>query len=150
MKFSLDERAGVYIVSAYGPGYVEFRIPASFEREAEQLKGEGLKEDEGKGRRKICRNVVVSPGQLRGWSPTSFSELEKSHFQALLEMEPEVVVVGTGEQPHFPSPRLVEPLLRRQVGVEFMDTAAACRTYNILVGEGRRVVAALFIIRQPS
>ncbi|ABA56715.1 Mth938-like domain-containing protein [Nitrosococcus oceani] len=147
MKFSLDERTDVYTVSAYGSGYVEFRIPVSSEKEPERLQGEGLKEN--RGRQKICRNVVVSPGRLQEWSPASFSELEKAHFQAFLEMEPEVVVVGTGEQSHFLSPRLIEPLLRHQIGVEFMDTAAACRTYNILVGEGRRVVAALFIIRQP-
>ena len=147
MKFSLDEHTDVYTVSAYGSGYVEFRIPISSEKEPERLQGEGLKEDRGKQR--ICRNVVVSPARLQEWSPASFFELEKAHFQAFLEMEPEVVVVGTGEQSHFLSPRLIEPLLRRQIGVEFMDTAAACRTYNILVGEGRRVVAALFIIRQP-
>ncbi|ADJ27155.1 Mth938-like domain-containing protein [Nitrosococcus watsonii] len=146
MKFSLDERADVYTVSAYGPGYVEFRIPAFSIREPERLQSKGLKGDSGK--QKICRNVVVSPGRLQEWPPASFAELEKNHFQAFLEMEPEVVVVGTGEQSHFLSPRLIEPLLSHQVGVEFMDTAAACRTYNILVGEGRRVVAALFIIRQ--
>lgn len=143
MKFSLDERLDVYTVSAYGPGYVEFSIPSYLGEDAELLK-EGLNQDEG--RQKISQSVVVLPSQLQEWPPASFVELEKSHFQSLLELKPEVVVVGTGERLRFPAPYLVEPLVRHQVGVEFMDTAAACRTYNILVGEGRRVIAALIMI----
>ncbi|QBQ54864.1 Mth938-like domain-containing protein [Nitrosococcus wardiae] len=143
MKFSLDERLDVYTVSAYGLGYVEFSIPTYLEEDAELLK-EGLNPNEG--RQKVSQSVVVLPGQLQKWPPASFSELEKSHFQSLLELKPEVVVVGTGERLRFPASYLVEPLLRHQVGVEFMDTAAACRTYNILVGEGRRVIAALLMI----
>lgn len=140
MKFSLDERADVYTVKSYGPGYVEFSAPAYLEEDAELLNND---------RQKICRSVVVLPSQLQEWPPDSFFELEQSHFQLLLELEPEVVVVGTGERLQFPAPYLVEPLVRHQVGVEFMDTAAACRTYNILVGEGRRVVAALLMLPAP-
>jgi uncharacterized protein len=150
MKFSLDERADVYRVRSYGPGYVEFSVPAYSEdsEEGAELLKEGLRQD--KGRQKIRQSVIVVPSRLQEWSPASFLELEKSHFQSLLDLEPEVVIVGTGDRLHFPAPYLVEPLLRHQVGVEFTDTAAACRTYNILVGEGRRVTAALLMIGSPA
>jgi uncharacterized protein len=148
MKFSLDERADVYMVRSYGPGYVEFSVPTTYSGEAVEPSGEKLRQDEC--RQKICQSVVVVPSRLQEWSPASFLELKESHLQSLLDLEPEVVLVGTGDRLHFPAPYLVEPLLRHQVGVEFMDTAAACRTYNILVGEGRRVVAALLMIRPPA
>ncbi|MGR6034364.1 MAG: Mth938-like domain-containing protein [Candidatus Nitrosoglobus sp.] len=146
MKFSLDERADAYTVRSYGPGYIEFSVPTSPEEVIEPL-GEGVGQD--KGRQKICQSVIVVPGRLQKWPPDSLLELKEAHFQSLLDLEPEIVLIGTGDRLHFPAPYLVEPLLRHQVGVEFMDTAAACRTYNILVGEGRRVVAALLMIKPP-
>ncbi len=143
MKFSLDEPANACIVRSYGPGYITLSVPASLERKGGLSKDE-IEEDEGL--QTVYRSVIVLPERLEEWAPASFMELEKSHFQAFLELEPEVVIVGTGERPHLPLPSLMEPLLRQQVGVEFMDTPAACRTYNILVGEGRRVMAALLMI----
>ena len=62
-------------------------------------------------------------------------------------LEPEIVLLGTGDRQHFPHPRLLAPLTERRIGVEVMDTRAACRTFNILVAEGRRVAAALVIDR---
>ena len=76
-----------------------------------------------------------------------FAELEATHFLTVEALEPEIVLLGTGQNQHFPHPRLTSPLLNRGVGVEIMDTAAACRTYNIIMAEGRRVVAALLMIR---
>jgi uncharacterized protein len=147
MRFSLDEKSDVYTIRSYGPGYVEFSVP-TYPEEAVELLKEGLRQDEG--RQKISQSVIVLPNQLQGWPPGSFLELEEFHFQSLLDLEPEIVLIGTGDRLHFPAPYLVEPLLRHQIGVEFMNTAAACRTYNILVGEGRRVVAALLMIRPPA
>jgi uncharacterized protein len=71
--------------------------------------------------------------------------LEAAHFEAILEFMPEIVLLGTGGTLRFPHPRLTEALIRAQIGVEVMDTPAACRTYNILASEGRKVAAALLL-----
>lgn len=143
MKFSLDEPEGACIVRSYGPGYVKLSVPVYPDGRAE-LSEEDPREE--KGLQTVRQSVIVLPSRVEEWAPTSFLELEKSHFQSLLKLEPEVVIVGTGERLYLPSPSLMEPLLRQQVGVEFMNTPAACRTYNILVGERRRVIAALLMI----
>jgi uncharacterized protein len=143
MKFSLDERADVYTVRAYGRGYVELSMP-TYPRGGAGFSQEGSAQ--GKGLQTVRHSVVVWENQVQAWSPHSFFELEERHFQHILELEPEVIIVGTGERSRLPPPHLIELLLGRQVGVEFMDTPAACRTYNILVGEGRRVIAALLMI----
>ena len=94
----------------------------------------------------IHQSVIVMPEQLiPDWPPRNFQQLSELHFQILEELRPEIVLLGTGRRQQFPHPSLLRPLLRRNVGVEVMDTAAACRTYNIIVSEGRRVAAALLI-----
>jgi uncharacterized protein len=72
-----------------------------------------------------------------------FDALSERHFAALADLAPELVIFGTGARLRFPAPALLRPLIERGIGVETMDTAAACRTYNVLLGEGRAVVAAL-------
>ena len=67
-------------------------------------------------------------------------------FARLLDYEPEIVLLGTGDVQRFPHPRLLAPLGEAHVGIEAMDTSAACRTFNILVAEGRRVAAALTVV----
>jgi uncharacterized protein len=84
-------------------------------------------------------------GEITAFPCARVEDLAAGHFEALLPLQPEVVIVGTGARHHFVSPRLSHPLLTRGIGVESMDTAAACRTYNILVGEGRRAVAVLLL-----
>ena len=81
-----------------------------------------------------------SPWDVMGWE-----HLNESHFAVLLALQPDVVLVGTGTRQRFAHPRLYAALSAAQIGVDFMDTAAACRTYNILAGEDRAVVAALFV-----
>jgi uncharacterized protein len=81
------------------------------------------------------------------WPVSSFEALGPEHFEQLLEQAPEVVVFGSGARLRFPHPRLTAALTARRVGVETMDFMAACRTYNILMAEGRRVAAALLIER---
>ena len=82
---------------------------------------------------------------VRGWAPDGFDALAADDFAALLAHEPEMVILGTGPAQRFPHPRLLAPLLARHVGVESMATTAACRTFNILSGEGRRAIAALIV-----
>jgi uncharacterized protein len=90
------------------------------------------------------RSVVVPwTGAVRPWPVEAFEELAEAHFASLAELAPELVVFGSGSRIRFVHPALLKPLLQRRIGVETMDTAAACRTYNVLLAEGRSVVAAL-------
>ena len=94
----------------------------------------------------IDRHVVVSADRIQpDWAP-GFDQLEPEHLQALLDFDPEILLLGTGARLRFPSQSCMAVFLQRGIGMEVMDTAAACRTYNILLAEGRRVVAALFMI----
>jgi uncharacterized protein len=79
------------------------------------------------------------------WPATSVEALAPDHLAAIVEMRPEIVLLGSGAAFRFPEPALLAPLYRAGIGVEVMDTPAACRTYNILMGEGRNVVAALIL-----
>ena len=91
-------------------------------------------------------SILVPPtGNALPWQARSLSELTEEDFQRIAQTEPEVVVFGSGRQLKFPPAHLLRPLMAARIGIETMDTAAACRTYNILVGEGRRVMAALLI-----
>ncbi len=93
-----------------------------------------------------ARSILVPPtGDMIEWPATSVAELTEAHFQQIAEAAPEVVIFGSGPTLRFPSPRVLQPLMAARIGIETMDTAAACRTYNILVAEGRRVMAALLV-----
>nr|WP_297353320.1 Mth938-like domain-containing protein [uncultured Caldimonas sp.] len=93
------------------------------------------------------RTSVVVPwkGRVSSWECTGVEEIRAEHFQQVAELAPEVVLFGSGTRLRFAKPEALRPLIERGIGVETMDTAAACRTYNILVSEGRSVVAALLI-----
>ena len=98
------------------------------------------------GRERIEHNVILdSSGPNRPWSCVGFDTLTVDHFAELVNAEPEVVLFGSGATLRFPHPVWIRPLLAARIGVETMDTQAACRTYNILAGEGRRVIAALLL-----
>ena len=88
-------------------------------------------------------NLVVMPERLLPWSAASFDALQDADFQPLLELDPEILLLGTGTKQRFPHPRLLRALTAKRIGVEAMDLQAACRTYNILMAEERRVAAAL-------
>ncbi len=91
-------------------------------------------------------SVIVTPDRIiHDWLPDSFAGLEGRHVARLAELEPEIIVLGTGATSRFPPPEYTAGFLTQGIGVEVMGTAAACRTFNILVSEERRVVAALFI-----
>ncbi|HET7525058.1 MAG TPA: Mth938-like domain-containing protein [Burkholderiaceae bacterium] len=89
--------------------------------------------------------VVPWSGAVRTWRPRRFDELTADDFDTLLREQPEIVIFGSGTRLRFPQPSLWRRLIERRVGIESMDTAAACRTYNVLVSEGRNVVAALLL-----
>jgi uncharacterized protein len=95
--------------------------------------------------------LVPWVGEVRLWRPSDAEAVIAADFAAVLELDPEVVIFGSGATQRFVSPALTHVLLERRIGVETMDTAAACRTFNVLVSEGRRVVAALLGIasREP-
>jgi uncharacterized protein len=91
-------------------------------------------------------SLIVTPERIvSDWPPGQFSELTAAHFDAIAALSPEVVLIGTGQQLQFPSPALTRALTNAQIGFEAMDTGAACRTYNVLMSEGRRVAAALLV-----
>jgi uncharacterized protein len=95
----------------------------------------------------LLASAVIAPAAvIPDWPPRSAAELAMAHLDALLALEPEVVLLGTGARLSFPDRALLAALMARGIGVEVMDTAAACRTYNVLAGEGRRVVAGLIAI----
>lgn len=89
--------------------------------------------------------VVTADGVEPGFAPNGFDGLGPDDFAALLRASPEIVLLGTGAAQRFPRPATVAPLINANVGLEVMDTRAACRTYNILVAEGRSVAAALIV-----
>jgi len=122
MKLHLTTAAGQNIVTGYGDDHV-------------------LVNGARYGRSFILLPETILPD----WPVTRHTQLEAAHFQVLIDQRPEMVLLGTGLRHCFPSPRLYADLIRIGIGVEVMTTAAACRTYNILVSEGRRAAAALII-----
>ncbi len=91
--------------------------------------------------------VVPWQGPVFPWAAGGFDALEESDFARLGELAPELVIFGSGSRIRFAHPSLLKPLMGARIGMETMDTAAACRTYNVLLAEGRRVVAALLFDR---
>lgn len=90
------------------------------------------------------RSVIVPwQGYVAPWPVDEFAALTEQHFSALLELNPELVIFGSGSRLRFVHLALMRALIERRIGIETMDTAAACRTYNVLLAEGRAVVAAL-------
>ena len=87
--------------------------------------------------------LVPWAGEVQAWGAATTDELSAEHFERIAALRPEVVIFGSGPRLRFVSPALLRSLMALRIGVETMDTAAACRTYNVLVSEGREVVAAL-------
>ena len=121
MKLQLEQAAGRCVFTGYGNGYVAVN-------------------DVRHG-----YPVVVMADTLKAWEVATFESLAVGHFAGLLALSPEIVLLGTGALLRFPAPALTQPLTAAWVGVEVMDTRAACRTFNVLSAEGRRVLAAVFV-----
>ena len=125
MKLQPD-RLDVQAILGYGPGWVG-------------LGHNGVAE-------KIERSIVIgSRGEKFDWNCERFEDLTEDHFAILAATQPELVIFGSGSRLRFPPPAFMRALMQRRIGLETMDTLAACRTYNILAGEGRQVIAALLI-----
>lgn len=128
MRFAEDDNAGQYQIRAYAAGQITVNDTV------------------------LTQSLVIRSEVLIGdWPPQRFEELDASHLLRALEAppgiaSPEIFILGTGATQRFPAPALLAPLHARGIGVEVMNTAAACRTYNVLAAEGRAVVAALFMI----
>lgn len=138
MKISLESPSQGYTIRAYGPEGVTVVGPAAAGGEPEAATT--LREE------RLTRSFAISPDRLlRDWPPQRFDELRAADFAALLALEPELVLFGSGDSFRLPAPALLAPLAERGLGVEVMDTGAACRTYAVLAAEGRRVVAALLV-----
>ncbi len=121
MKLQPD-KSDAQTISAYGPGWV------------------------GVAGEKITRSVIISSrGDRIEWPADCFEDLARSHFEQLARVRAEVVIFGSGARIRFPQAAWLEPLMAKRIGIETMDTAAACRTYNILAQEGREVAVALLL-----
>ena len=121
MKLQPD-RSDAQIISAYGPGWI------------------------GVGGERITHSVIVtSRGDRIAWGPGRFEDLEAAHFEPLAQMRVEVVIFGSGGRIRFPRSSWLQALMSSRVGLETMDTPAACRTSHLLAQEGRDVAAALLI-----
>jgi uncharacterized protein len=121
MKIQPD-KFDVQSITGYGPGWV------------------GINTD------KVEHSVVLgSHGERQAWNCARFEDLTEEHFAQLAVLQPELVIFGSGSRIRFPKPVWLKELMARRIGLETMDTQAACRTYNILAQEGRHVVVALIL-----
>jgi uncharacterized protein len=122
VKFHLQTSAGYNLFTGHGAGYVT-------------INGE-----------RHARSVLVTPVRIFvDWPATDFESLREAHFEQFLEFKPDLVLLGTGATLRFPRPQLSRSLHASRIGLEVMDNAAVCRTYNILAAEGRNVIAAILL-----
>jgi uncharacterized protein len=120
MKLHRTDSSGINLFTGYGEGYVM----VNHQRHAQSL-------------------VVLRDRVLTDWPPAGFDDLDAGHFALLAELAPEIVLLGTGARLRFPRPELTRALMEARIGLEVMDIQAACRTYNFLAAEERKVAAAL-------
>lgn len=127
MKFSQELSASGIAIDAYDPQGVTLSMPGNRSLQLQQ-------------------SFIVSPGRLiEHWEASSATTLNAASLAVLMEFEAEVILLGTGERHIFPHASVMAGLINNGVGIEVMNSLAACRTYNILAGEGRQVVAAIIV-----
>ncbi|MDQ5914783.1 MAG: hypothetical protein QG584_667 [Pseudomonadota bacterium] len=122
MKLHLSNADGLNTFTAYGDNYVDVN-----------------------GQRHIANVAVLPERLLPAWTAASFETLSEADFALLAGLGGEILLLGTGKTLRFPSPALLQPLMAARIGLEVMDNHAACRTYNILAAEGRKVAAAILL-----
>jgi uncharacterized protein len=122
VKLQLETRSGVNLFTGYGAGYVMVNHV-----------------------RYETHLIVLPDSIIHDWNVPGFAGLTAPHFEYLVSLKPEIVLLGTGATLRFPPPALTRCLTAARIGLEVMDTSAACRTYNILTAEGRKVLAALLV-----
>jgi len=122
VKLQPDRQPTLNTVSAYGSNYIEINA---------------------------CRyesSLLLMPeGPVEAWSCQGFADLKLEDFEKIAQKQPALVILGSGKKIQFPRPELIAPLIRAKIGIETMDLQAACRTYNVLMAEGRNVLAALIV-----
>ena len=122
MKLQSDPHSGANTITGYGDGYIEInKIPYSH------------------------AVLLSSDGEILEWTIKFFEDLSPVDFTQMAALKPELIIIGTGKRQRFPKPELLKTLIEAKIGFEVMDSQAACRTYNILVGEGRQVLLALIV-----
>ncbi len=122
LKLHLSKPVEKNIFSGYGSGYVVVN------------------------KKKYENSMITMPDKIiEDWQASTVEKLTEEHFKLLIPYEPEIILLGTGATLRFPSLLVTKNLLESKIGIEVMDTNAACRTYNILMAEGRNVAAALLI-----
>lgn len=122
MKLHLNRAEGALMIDAYGDDHVSIN-----------------------GRRHVASLILLPERVIADWPARDYDALGEADYLALAEHRPEVLLVAAAGRPPAPRPRLYARLLAQGIGVEAMPLGAACRTYNVLVGEGRRVVAAFIL-----
>jgi uncharacterized protein len=128
-----------YSIHAYGAGEITVTLP--FDPAAPATEGGPVR------RETLRRSLIITPDRLiTDWPPQRFEDLARAHFDLLAACAPEVVLFGSGTRLRRPPPALYATLIDHGIGVEVMDTGSACRTYNFLMSDNRRVVAALLMI----
>lgn len=134
MQLHQDLGVKIYTITSYAPGSVTVAEPRTPDARSSSTQT-------------LTSSFVITPSQLlTDWPPQNVSALAAAHFTAILDAAPEVLLLGSGTRLTWPPPQLLTPLIEAGVGVEVMDSGAACRTYNILAADGRRVAAAILMI----
>ncbi|MBE9568074.1 MAG: Mth938-like domain-containing protein [Proteobacteria bacterium] len=122
MKFAQDSQDDGYVITAYDSDSIA-------------INGKTFRQ-----------SLIIAPTRLhQDWEADTIGQLQQPHIDTVLSFEPELIIIGTGNKLVFPAVEIYSEIIRRGIGVDFMDTGAACRTYNILMSEGRNVVAGIII-----
>ena len=147
MQFNLERDPHTHTIISYAPGQVVVTIPWQ-EGDTTSLLIDRDGELRGRIRHEtLIRSVIIMPEKImKDWPPQTCDDLTAEHFDAVIAMQPEVVLFGSGPRLWWPPSALISAFAKQHIGFEVMDTAAACRTYNILVYEGRNVAAVLLMI----
>ncbi len=122
MSLNLDENSASYQIRAYQPGVLQVNDQT------------------------FTNSIIITPDKLiNTWPPQSIDELTREHLTEVIALHPSILLIGTGHELQFPDIKIYGDLINYGIGVEIMNTHAACRTYNVLTSEGRSVAAALII-----
>ena len=122
MKLQSDPQSNLNTITGYGNGFVEINAIAH------------------------SKAILLTPsGDPTPWPVVSFDQLDENHFSQMVALKPELVIIGTGNRQCFPKSALLKPLMQARIGYEIMNSQAACRTYNVLMSEGRQVLLALLL-----
>ncbi len=122
MQFNLDSNVGKYQINSFQPGQVVIN------------------------KQTYINSIIIAPEKIiTNWQPQNYAEISEYDLKSILDLSPQIVIIGTGEQQHFLEQELLLPFLKQGIGIEIMNTDAACRTYNVLMSEGRNIVAGLLL-----